>query len=558
MRFVARRFTVSQCNVLDALVVPSRAMEQALVDYGVRCPMHIIPTGMEMERFAGGDGGRFRAQLGIAPGQPVLVHVGRIAHEKNIEFLFRMFALVVRAKPGRGVHRRGRRPGADACKAYVRSLGIEQQVRFVGYLSRERELLDCYRAGDLFVFSSKTETQGLVLLEAMALGVPVVSTAHMGTADIVNPQRGAHAAPDDEGAFASIVVKLLEDPPRRAAMSAEARAYAATWSASAMADRLAGLYSPSSTRHRGTRPSRNPYRLGSDPAHFCLPGCTMRWEGRRESQNVEDRRGMRFGRAGGIGLGTIVLALVAAYFGVDPSVVLQGMQPSGRQQQGEQVPYNETPEEAQKRKFVSVVLADTEDAWTRCSLQPDAPTRSPSSCCSRAPCSRPAALAEAAVGPFYCPGDRQVYIDLSLLRRAAEPLRRARRFRAGLRGRARSRASRAEAARHLRAQHGGPQRASQAKRMRCRCGMELQADCFAGIWAHNADRSRQLLEAGDIEEGLNAAAAIGDDRLQKQSRGYVSPESFTHGSSEQRVRWFKRGFESGPMESCDTFGTRNL
>ena len=243
MRFVARRFTVSQCNVLDALVVPSRAMEQALLDYGVRCPMHIIPTGMEMERFAGGDGSRFRAQLGIAPGQPTLVHVGRIAHEKNIEFLFRMLALVVRSKPHVVFIVAGEGPALSSCKAYVRSLGLADHVRFVGYLSRERELLDCYRAGDLFVFSSKTETQGLVLLESMALGVPVVSTAHMGTADIVNPQRGAHRAPDDEAAFASIVVQLLDDPRRRAAMSAEARAYAATWSASAMADRLCGLYS---------------------------------------------------------------------------------------------------------------------------------------------------------------------------------------------------------------------------------------------------------------------------------------------------------------------------
>ena len=243
MRFVARRFTVSQCNVLDALVVPSRAMEQALLDYGVRCPMHIIPTGMEMERFAGGDGQRFRAQLGIAPGQPVLVHVGRIAHEKNIEFLFRMFALVMRSKPGAVFVVAGEGPALVSCKAYVRSLGLEAHVRFVGYLSRERELLDCYRAGDLFVFSSKTETQGLVLLEAMALGVPVVSTAHMGTADIVNPQRGAHVAPDDESGFANIVLRLLDDPQRRAAMSADARAYAATWSAGAMADRLVGLYS---------------------------------------------------------------------------------------------------------------------------------------------------------------------------------------------------------------------------------------------------------------------------------------------------------------------------
>ncbi len=243
MRFVARRFTVSQCNVLDALVVPSRAMEQALLEYGVRCPMHIIPTGMEMERFAGGDGARFRTQLGIAPGQPVLVHVGRIAHEKNIEFLFRMFALVVRSKPGAVFVVAGEGPALPSCKAYVRSLGLTDPVRFVGYLARERELLDCYRAGDLFVFSSRTETQGLVLLEAMALGTPVVSTAHMGTADIVNPQRGAQVAPDDEAEFANIVLRLLDDPSRRAAMSVQARAYAATWSAGAMADRLAGLYS---------------------------------------------------------------------------------------------------------------------------------------------------------------------------------------------------------------------------------------------------------------------------------------------------------------------------
>jgi 1,2-diacylglycerol 3-alpha-glucosyltransferase len=243
MRFAARRFTVSQCNALDALVVPSRAMEQALLDYGVRCPMHVIPTGMEMERFAGGDGARFRVRLGIAPAQPVLVHVGRIAHEKNIEFLFRMFAQVVRSKPDAVFVVAGEGPALPSCKAYVRSLGLEQHVRFVGYLSRERELLDCYRAGDLFVFSSKTETQGLVLLESLALGVPVVSTAHMGTADIVNPQRGAQVAPDDEAEFANIVARLLDDPARRAAMSVEARAYAATWSASAMADRLVGLYS---------------------------------------------------------------------------------------------------------------------------------------------------------------------------------------------------------------------------------------------------------------------------------------------------------------------------
>lgn len=248
MRFVARRFTVSQCNALDALVVPSNAMQGALQNYGVRCPMHIIPTGMEMERFAAGDGARFRAKLGIEPDQPALVHVGRVAHEKNIDFLFRVFARVLKSAPRAIFILAGEGPALAHCKSYVETLGLTQQVRFVGYLSREKELLDCYRAGDLFVFSSKTETQGLVLLEAMALGVPVVSTAYMGTADIVNPQRGARAAPDDEAGFATIVLELLADPQRRAAMSTEARAYAATWSADAMAQRLAQLYSDVSAR----------------------------------------------------------------------------------------------------------------------------------------------------------------------------------------------------------------------------------------------------------------------------------------------------------------------
>ena len=242
MRFIARRFTVSQCNALDALVVPSPAMRRALEDYGVRCPMHIIPTGMDMVRFAGGDGARFRAQLGIAPTAPTLVHVGRIAHEKNIDFLLRMFARVAGRRADAVLIVAGEGPALNHCKSYVASLGLAGRARFVGYLSREKELLDCYRAGDLFVFSSKTETQGLVLLEAMALGVPVVSTAHMGTADIVNPQRGAVVAPDDEEGFAAIVLGLLAAPERRAAMSEAGRRYAGEWSAQAMTERLAGLY----------------------------------------------------------------------------------------------------------------------------------------------------------------------------------------------------------------------------------------------------------------------------------------------------------------------------
>ena len=282
----------------------------------------------------------------------------------------------------------------------------------------------------------------------------------------------------------------------------------------------------------------------------------MRWEGRRESQNVEDRRGMRFGRAGGIGIGTIVLALVAAYFGVDPSVVLQGVQPS--EQQGEQVPYQESPEEAQQRKFVSVVLADTEDAWGALFAQAGRTYEQPGLVLFSGAVQSACGFAQAAVGPFYCPGDRQVYIDLSFYDELQT--------RFGAPGDfAQAYVVAHEVGHHVQTLLGisernmaARQRASEAEANALSVRQELQADCFAGIWAHNADRSRQLLEAGDIEEGLNAAAAIGDDRLQKQSQGHVSPESFTHGSSEQRVRWFKRGFEAGTIDACDTFGTRNL
>ncbi|MGH8186925.1 MAG: glycosyltransferase, partial [Steroidobacteraceae bacterium] len=178
--------------------------------------------------------------------------------EKNIDFLFRMFARVVAERPDAVMIVAGEGPALAHCKSYVRSLGVAEQVRFVGYLSRESALLDCYRCGDLFVFSSKTETQGLVLLEAMALGVPVVSTAHMGTAEIVSPQRGAAVAPDDEAQFAQIVLSLLSSPERRTSMSAAARAFAASWSATAMADRLARLYSGAVAQARRNRPLSQP------------------------------------------------------------------------------------------------------------------------------------------------------------------------------------------------------------------------------------------------------------------------------------------------------------
>lgn len=242
MRFAARRFAHSQCRSLDALVVPSGAMAQALQAYGVTCPMRIIPTGMEMDRFQGGDGALFRQRHGIGVEQPTLVHVGRVAYEKNIDFLFRMLVWVRKRLPDTVLIVAGEGPALAHCKSYAASLGLARNTRFVGYLQRETQLLDCYKAGDLFVFSSKTETQGLVLLEAMALGVPVVSTAYMGTADIVNPERGARVAPDDEAGFADIVVRLLEDSQQRAALSDAAKAYAADWSSDTMVSRLVALY----------------------------------------------------------------------------------------------------------------------------------------------------------------------------------------------------------------------------------------------------------------------------------------------------------------------------
>lgn len=282
----------------------------------------------------------------------------------------------------------------------------------------------------------------------------------------------------------------------------------------------------------------------------------MRWRGRRGSSNIEDRRGIRFGRAGGIGIGTIVLALLAIYFGQDPSVVLQGVQPSTPT--AEQVPYEESPEEAQLREFVSVVLADTEQTWGEIFDAAGRTYREPTLVLFSGAVESACGFAQAAVGPFYCPSDHKVYIDLSFYQELQS--------RFGAPGDfAQAYVVAHEVGHHVQTLLGisertlaARQRASETQANALSVRQELQADCFAGIWAHNADRSRQLLEQGDIEEGLNAASAIGDDRLQKQSRGYVAPESFTHGSSEQRVRWFKRGFESGDVQTCDTFAANSL
>ena len=283
----------------------------------------------------------------------------------------------------------------------------------------------------------------------------------------------------------------------------------------------------------------------------------MRLEGRRSSSNVEDRRGMRVGRVGGgIGLGTVALALLAMYFGVDPRVILQGG--PTQQVQQESGPYQEGQEEGAARELVGIVLADTEDTWGQLFAANGSTYQQPKLVMFTDAVQSACGTAQAAVGPFYCPGDRKVYIDLS--------------FYADLQNRfgapgdfAQAYVIAHEVGHHVQTLLGISERtqrlssgAGEAKANELSVRQELQADCFAGIWAHYADRSRQLLEAGDIEEGLTAASAIGDDRLQMQSRGYVAPESFTHGSSAQRVRWFKRGFESGQMGACDTFEARSL
>ena len=281
----------------------------------------------------------------------------------------------------------------------------------------------------------------------------------------------------------------------------------------------------------------------------------MRWQGRRESSNIEDRRGTRFGKAGGIGIGTIVLALIAAYFGQDPSVILQDAQQTTT---SEQVPYQESADEARLREFVGVVLADTEETWGEIFNQAGRTYEQPKLVLFSEAVESACGFAQAAVGPFYCPGDHKVYIDLSFYRELQN--------RFGAPGDfAQAYVVAHEVGHHVQTLLGisernmaARQRASETEANALSVRQELQADCFAGVWANHADRLRQLLEQGDVEEGLNAASAIGDDRLQKQARGYVAPESFTHGSSEQRVRWFKRGLESGSVPACDTFTAKSL
>ena len=242
LRMLVRRFTLKQCNALDAMVVPSTAMLEALQNYGVKTPSEIIPTGIHPELFRNGDGESFRVKHGIKIDAPVLVHVGRICHEKNIDFLFHMHKQLLQTVPEAILLIAGEGPATKHLKKLCIKLATDKNVKFVGYLDRKHELQDCYAAGDTFVFSSRTETQGLVLLEAMACGTPVVSTAIMGTKDILGPQRGALVAEENHKQFAEKVSLLLKNNDFQQQLSDEAISYVKEWSVDHFTGKMLNFY----------------------------------------------------------------------------------------------------------------------------------------------------------------------------------------------------------------------------------------------------------------------------------------------------------------------------
>lgn len=284
----------------------------------------------------------------------------------------------------------------------------------------------------------------------------------------------------------------------------------------------------------------------------------MRWQMGRRSNNVEDRRGSSGRRtvAAGGGLGVLVLAVVVMLLGGDPTVVLQ--QGASVEPRSPSSTTPTSPEQDELADFVSVVLADTEDTWEGIFQELGGDYQEPVLVLFSGAVESACGFAQAAVGPFYCPADQKVYIDLS--------------FYDDLKTRHQAPGDFAQAyviahevGHHVQNITGisrqvrqAQQQAGEVQANQLSVRLELQADCFAGIWAHHADEDRQILEQGDIQEALNAASAIGDDRLQRQTRGYVAPDSFTHGSSEQRMRWFSRGLEAGSLEQCDTFSAENI
>jgi 1,2-diacylglycerol 3-alpha-glucosyltransferase len=242
-RAIARTFSRRQCNAVDAVVAPSQQLAEVLRSYGITRPIETIPTGLNLDEFADGDGAAFRARHGIALDRPVMLLVGRVAHEKNIGFLLEVLAEVVRSVPTALFVIAGEGPALPALKRAAAEAGLNAHVLLVGYLDRRGPLLDCYRAADVFVFASRTETQGLVLLESLALGVPVVSTAVLGTKEVLANAAGALVVREDVAEFAAAVTRVLTEPALRAKLASAGREFVEQqWSSREMARRLLGLY----------------------------------------------------------------------------------------------------------------------------------------------------------------------------------------------------------------------------------------------------------------------------------------------------------------------------
>ncbi len=276
----------------------------------------------------------------------------------------------------------------------------------------------------------------------------------------------------------------------------------------------------------------------------------MRIEGQRQSSNIEDRRGMSPGMMAGGGVVSIIVVIVALFLGIDPRPLLQQMPQSQVQTNG---PVQSTPEEEQLKSFVSVVLADTEDVWTDLFKQMGKQYNQPKLVLFRGSVQSACGSASAAVGPFYCPGDQKVYIDLDFYDQLKRQLHSPGDF-------AQAYVIAHEIGHHVQHELGLTRKAdamrgrvSEAEQNAISVRVELQADFLAGVWASHAQKMKGILEAGDIEEAMNAAKNIGDDALQKQSQGYVVPDSFTHGSSAQRMKWFMKGFQTGDIRQGDTF-----
>jgi uncharacterized protein len=283
----------------------------------------------------------------------------------------------------------------------------------------------------------------------------------------------------------------------------------------------------------------------------------MRWRGRRQSSNIEDRRGMRVGRGGlvGGGLGTLAIALLVMFLGGDPTPVLQNAANAPVQTTAE--PYVESEAEAERREFVATILATTEDLWAEQFAAMGGRYQPPRLVLFREAVESGCGVAESGVGPFYCPPDEGVFLDMTFFDEMATKLGADGDF-------AHAYVVAHEVGHHVQHRlgiadrvHEMRQRVGEVEANQLSVRLELQADCFAGIFGSYA-QEREMIEAGDFDEGQRAAAAIGDDRLQRSAGGRVIPDSFTHGTSEQRQRWLHRGIEEGSVDACDTFKAADL